>query len=503
METSTNGAGAAVEAAAAGREDQLGVAELGFGAGGRAAPEGVPDPELVEQAKRRSFTAEYKARILAEADACTRPGEVGELLRREGLYTSHLTYWRKQRKDGALKELGQPRGRKPVDPRDAQIAALTPACRARGGGAREGEEGHRDSGKSLSAVGADARYREREREHRAMIERTVEELTPIIGTRPACRAVGASPATIYRRRRPPEPGLAEPRPTPERALSRARARGGARGAALGAVRRHLAGGDLRDAAGRGHLPVLDPHDVPDPRRPPRRGPGAAQPAHPPAYTKPELLAERPNELWSWDVSKLKGPAKWTYYYLYVILDVFSRYVVGWAVQYRENGQLAKALIEQATEQQQITPKVLTLHADRGAPQRAKPVAFLLADLGITKTHSRPYTSSDNPYSESNFKTLKYRPEFPARFDDIEHARAHCRAVLRLVQPRAPPLRDRADDPGRRPPRPGARAARRPRARARRRLRRATPSGSSASHPSRPSYRPPRGSTSPKEVAAAH
>ena len=123
-QTSTNGAGAAVEAAAAGREDQLGVAELGFGAGGRAAGEGVPDPELVEQAKRRAFTAEYKARILAEADACTRPGEVGELLRREGLYTSHLTYWRKQRKDGALKELGHPRGRKPVDRRDEEIAQL-------------------------------------------------------------------------------------------------------------------------------------------------------------------------------------------------------------------------------------------------------------------------------------------------------------------------------------------------------------------------------------------
>ena len=127
QETSTNGAGAgaAVEAAAAGREDQRGVAELGFVGGGRAAPEGVPDPELFEQAKRRSFTAEYKARILAEADACIQPGEIGELLRREGLYTSHLTYWRKQRRDGALKELGQPRGRKPVDKRDAQIVGLT------------------------------------------------------------------------------------------------------------------------------------------------------------------------------------------------------------------------------------------------------------------------------------------------------------------------------------------------------------------------------------------
>jgi transposase len=124
QETSTNGAQSAVEAVAAGHEDQHGVAGLGFGAGGRAAPDGVPDPELVEQAKRRSFTAKYKARILAEADACTEPGQIGALLRREGLYTSHLTYWRKQRRDGAMKGLGQPRGRKPADKRDAEIAQL-------------------------------------------------------------------------------------------------------------------------------------------------------------------------------------------------------------------------------------------------------------------------------------------------------------------------------------------------------------------------------------------
>ena len=124
MESSTNGAGAAVEAAAAGREDQRGVAELGFVAGGRAAEMGVPDPELVEQAKRRKFTAKYKAEILAKADACTKPGEIGQLLRHEGLYTSHLTYWRKQRKVGALKELGQSRGRKPADRRDQEIAQL-------------------------------------------------------------------------------------------------------------------------------------------------------------------------------------------------------------------------------------------------------------------------------------------------------------------------------------------------------------------------------------------
>jgi transposase len=123
LEIRTNGAGAAGEAAA-GRGDQRAVGELGFGAGGRDAWEEVPDPELVEQAKRRTFTAEYKLWILQEADACAKPGEVGELLRREGLYTSHLTYWRKQRRDGALKELGRPRGRKPADRRDGEVAEL-------------------------------------------------------------------------------------------------------------------------------------------------------------------------------------------------------------------------------------------------------------------------------------------------------------------------------------------------------------------------------------------
>jgi putative transposase len=145
----------------------------------------------------------------------------------------------------------------------------------------------------------------------------------------------------------------------------------------------------------------------------------------PDYVRPELLAERPNEVWSWDISKLKGPAKWTYYYLYVILDVFSRYCVGWTVQYRESGSLAKALIAQAIVQQHVGRNTLTVHADRGSSMTSKPVAFLLADLGVTKTHSRPHTSNDNPYSEAQFKTLKYRPEFPRRFDTIEQARAFC------------------------------------------------------------------------------
>ena len=151
----------------------------------------------------------------------------------------------------------------------------------------------------------------------------------------------------------------------------------------------------------------------------------AQLTHPP-YARPELLAERPNQVHSWDITKLKGPATWTYYYLYVILDVFSRYAVGWTVCDREDSHVAKALIAQVCDQQQIQSGQLTVHADRGSSMTSKPVAFLLADLGVTKTHNRPYTSTDNPYSEAHFKTLKYRPGFPARFDSIEHARAFCR-----------------------------------------------------------------------------
>ena len=145
----------------------------------------------------------------------------------------------------------------------------------------------------------------------------------------------------------------------------------------------------------------------------------------PDLAKPELLATRPNELWSWDITKLLGPQKWTYYYLYVILDVFSRYVVGWMVAHRETKQLARKLIEETLRKQNIQPGQLTLHADRGSSMTSKPVAFLCADLGVTKTHSRPHVSDDNPFSEAQFKTLKYRPEFPNRFGCIEHARNHC------------------------------------------------------------------------------
>jgi putative transposase len=258
-----------------------------------------------------------------------------------------------------------------------------------------------------------------------MIEQTVEDLTPLVGTRPACRALGASHATIYRRRRPPEPRPARPRAAPVRALSEHE-----REAVLAELHSERfvdcspaqVWATLLDegrylASERTMYRLLVANGEQRERR--------NQLTHPP-YAKPELLAQRPNQVYSWDITKLKGPAKWTYYYLYAVLDVFSRYAVGWTVQHRESSEVAKALIAQACDQQDITRGQLTVHADRGSSMTSKPVAMLLSDLGVLKSHSRPYTSTDNPYSEAQFKTLKYRPGFPARFDSIEHARAFCR-----------------------------------------------------------------------------
>ena len=149
----------------------------------------------------------------------------------------------------------------------------------------------------------------------------------------------------------------------------------------------------------------------------------------PVYTKPELLAVAPNQVWSWDITKLKGPAKWTCFHLYVILDIFSRFVVGWLIAPRESAELAQQLIADTVARHDVLPGQLTLHADRGAAMRSKPVASLLVDLQVIKSHSRPYVSDDNPYSESQFKTMKYRPDFPERFGCIEDARAHCQTFF--------------------------------------------------------------------------
>jgi putative transposase len=153
-------------------------------------------------------------------------------------------------------------------------------------------------------------------------------------------------------------------------------------------------------------------------------------SEPRQYTRPELLASRPNEVWSWDITKLKGPRKWTYFYLYTILDVYSRYVVGWMVTYRESATLAEELIAATCLRQNIERGSLTIHADNGSSMTSSVVAQLLANLGVTKTHSRPHVSNDNPFSESAFKTLKYRPDFPERFLSIEVAQAFCREFYR-------------------------------------------------------------------------
>ncbi len=149
----------------------------------------------------------------------------------------------------------------------------------------------------------------------------------------------------------------------------------------------------------------------------------------PEYKKPELLATGSNQVWSWDITKLSGSVKWSYFYLYVILDIFSRYVVGWMVAHREAAALATKLIRESCEKQGIEEGQLIIHADRGSSMRSKAVALLLSDLGVTKTHSRPYTSNDNPYSEAQFKTMKYRPEFPKRFGSIEDARSFSRSFF--------------------------------------------------------------------------
>jgi putative transposase len=144
----------------------------------------------------------------------------------------------------------------------------------------------------------------------------------------------------------------------------------------------------------------------------------------PVYTKPELLATAPNQVWSWDITKLRGPVTWTYFYLYVLLDIFSRYAVGWMVATAESADLARELIESACLQQHIAPGQLTVHNDRGSSMKAKTFRQLLTDLAVTHSFSRPHVSDDNPFSEAQFKTFKYRPDFPDRFGCLQDARAH-------------------------------------------------------------------------------
>lgn len=249
---------------------------------------------------------------------------------------------------------------------------------------------------------------------------SAQELASLVGIAPACAALGLPRASFYRNLAP-RYGPTEARPRPARGLTKSE---------QVAVLAHLHSPRFRDLSPVAvHATLLDEGQYYCSSRTMYRllaGEGRTrerrnQLVHP-VYQKPELLAEAPNQLWSWDITKLLGPAKWTYFYLYVILDVFSRYVVGWMLAHRESSELAEQLFAETCGKQNIEPGQLTIHADNGSSMTSKPVAFLLSDLGITKTHSRPHVSNDNPYSESQFKTMKYRPDFPDRFGSIEGAR---------------------------------------------------------------------------------
>jgi putative transposase len=261
----------------------------------------------------------------------------------------------------------------------------------------------------------------------------IAELAPRVGVRDACQAVGAAQASYHRRHRSSQPP-ARPVPIAHRdrhqpkALSQAERR-----AILDVLHSErfvdmapaevwatlLDEGVYLGSISTFYRLLRQAGETRERRR---------QATHP-ASVKPELVAYQPNSVWSWDITKLRGPVKWTYYYLYVILDIFSRYVVGWMVASRESAVLAEVLIRQTCAKQGIRADQLTIHADRGSSMTSKPVALLLADLGVTQSHSRPHVSDDNPFSESQFKTLKYRPDFPGRFDSIEAARRHCQSFF--------------------------------------------------------------------------
>lgn len=250
----------------------------------------------------------------------------------------------------------------------------------------------------------------------------VEGMSPRVPTARLCDALSVPRATLYRRRERARAPATEPtpRPTPARALASAE-----RQQVLAVLHSNRfvdtapaeVVATLMDekkylCSERTMYRILASEDEVRERR--------NQLRHP-SYEKPELLATGPNQVWSWDITKLKGPVKWTYFYLYVMLDIFSRYAVGWMVAQRESAELAKRLIRESCDKEGIEPEQLTIHADRGAPMKAKTTGQLLADLGVTKSHSRPHVSNDNPFSESHFKTFKYRPGFPERFGSQQHA----------------------------------------------------------------------------------
>ena len=271
-----------------------------------------------------------------------------------------------------------------------------------------------------------------------MIEVAIGQLSPLVGVRAACEAVGRPRASHYRAHPANPPTVTTVRSGVDPSVQ------------LPARRRQLQPRGLNNVEREAVLDVLHSDRFADMapaeiyailldegvyvcsestmyRLLRERGETGERRRHAthPAAVKPELVADAPNRVWSWDITKLHGPAKWTYYYLYVALDIFSRYAVAWMVASRESATLAERMFAETIRKQRIRPGQLHIHADRGSSMASKPVAFLLADLGVTKSHSRPHVSNDNPFSEAQFKTLKYRPDFPASFGSIEDARVFC------------------------------------------------------------------------------
>ena len=356
---------------------------------------------------------------------------MGQVLRREGLYSSHLTTWRKAAHSGSLKALSKKRGRKPErNPLDEKVRKLERRNARLENELRKAHLIIDVQGKVAGAAGDKPRRRDK-------LLKAADELAKHVGVKPACAALEVSRSTLYRRRGP-STGQQQPRPTPARALSETE-----RGEVFDTlcserfvdrspaeVVATLLDEEVYLCSERTMYRVLA-SEVPVQER-------RAQRTHP-EYKKPELMATAPNQVWSWDITRLLGPKKWSYYYLYVIMDIYSRYVVGWMVADRENSALAGRLIQQSCLKHGVQPRVLTL-SDRGAPMTSQCTAQLLADLGVTRSLSRPQVSDDNPFSEAQFKTLKYHPSFPGRVRGSGPSQDVLSIVLPLVQCRAPPWR---------------------------------------------------------------
>lgn len=253
----------------------------------------------------------------------------------------------------------------------------------------------------------------------------INEIAPRVGTRQACAALEVPRGSFYRSQRPRPLLPRKERPRPSRALP-----ADERKEVLDllqserfvdmapqAVYATLLDEGVRHCSVRTMYRLLAAEGQVKERR--------NQLRHP-SYAKPELLATAPNQVWSWDITKLRAARKWAYYYAYVLLDIYSRYVVGWMLAHRESGKLAARLVEETCAKQCIDPGTLIIHADRGSAPKSKTVSQMFADLGVEPSHSRPHVSNDNPFSEAQFKTLKYRPSYPDRFGSYEHALAYCR-----------------------------------------------------------------------------